>query len=41
MADATTWGRLERIVRRRWTPMQIEPRRPCRKTEAGMLERAQ
>jgi len=33
MADATTRGRLERIVRWRWMPMRTEPRRTCRRTK--------
>ena len=31
MADATTWGRLERIVRWRWMPMNVGPWCTCRK----------
>ena len=33
MADATTRGRLERIVRWRWMPMRTQPRCTCRKTK--------
>ena len=33
VADATIWGRLERIVRWRWMPMQFAPWRTCRKTK--------